>query len=161
MKNAVLLLLTMISLCAGAASTGGARDSLIRDSQRRKALAASAQAWFDQQVRPRIQLSSVSGGQVMVQEPTTVLPPDLGGPLNFVQVTVEARFSGWSDGFDRFSRFPDRGFVDCRFEQKLWAHLDSDGRPIRIRAGQAALAPIACASPGYLWPDNPMRSGRR
>lgn len=135
------------------------RQDLIRDSQRRQALQASAKSWFERNVLRGIKssLTSLDGYGVSVREPKVVLPPDLGGPKNHVHVILEARFSGWIERGYRYDRrfpgFPEYGPVNCRFQQKLWADVDPrNGRPTRITPGQSAQLMFGCASMDYDWP---------
>jgi len=148
MKKAILCLLLSVSFSAFAQS----RDSLVRDSQRRAELQASAEEWARSQVLPqaRMALESVNDFGVFVTEPRTALPPELGGPREMVEISLDIRFSGWAydRGFSRgrFSHFPERGFAQCRVQQKLWAKINSQGRPTRLVPGQRAKALIACLS---------------
>lgn len=148
------------------------RNELVQDSQRRQVLQKSAQSWFERNVLPSLggTLDSISSYGVSVKERGVALPPDLGGPREMVQVTLEAQFSGWMDrgyrsGYSnrhygrrydnrhgRWRGFPDYGdagyggTVNCYFSQKLWASIDGRGRPLKIRNGQRPVYIVACRS---------------
>lgn len=152
--SALLVLSTSMGM-AQAKRSGAA----VRDSERRQALQASAKEWVERYYLPQVRavLDPIESYGVSVVEPRNVLPPDLGGPLNYTQVTVEVRITGWNYSHytrhDRFSHFPSRGWVQCRLQQKLWAHIDSRGNPTKIMKGQTASALVACGSSGFFPPE--------
>lgn len=131
----------------------------IQDSLRRQALQASAKEWFERNYLPYVSqvLNPIDSYGVSVTEPSQILPPDLGGPLNYIQIVVEGRINGWNytryHRHGRFSQFPPYGEAQCRLKQKLWAHVNSQGFPTKIMKGQAASSLVACASPGLLLPE--------
>ncbi len=131
----------------------------VQDSVRRKALQASAQEWFERDYLPKVRqvLNPIDSYGVSVIEPRSVLPPDLGGPLNYVQVTIEARISGWNYSHYRshgsFSHFPSPGFAECRLQQKVWAHINAQGYPTKLMKGQTSSGLVACGSSGFFPPE--------
>lgn len=136
------------------------RDELVRESQRRQKLKISATEWFEVSVLEALHLDSIQSFGVAVREPQVTLPPSLGGPKDFVKVLVSVHFSGWMASYrGSFARgyrgLPDHGFVNCRFEQKLWAHVQpQSGRPTRIVKGQRPELIFYCASPRVEWPTD-------
>jgi hypothetical protein len=131
----------------------------VQDGIRRQALQASAKEWFEKNYLPRVAqvLSPMESYGVSVTEPSVILPPDLGGPLNYIQVVIDARITGWNYSNYRyhgsFSSFPERGWVQCRLQQKLWANINEQGFPVKIMKNQAASSLVACGSSGFFPPE--------
>lgn len=155
-----ILALTLSFLISTGAYAQQKRSSFaIQDSARRQALQASAKEWFEKDYLWKVRqvLNPVESYSVTVVEPRSVLPPDLGGPLNYVQVTIEARMSGWNNSHYRshgsFSHFPSPGFAECRLQQKVWAHINAQGFPTKIMKGQASSGLVACGSSGFFPPE--------
>lgn len=149
------VLLTLLA----SGSSFAQKSRVTQDSLRRQALQASAKEWFERSYLPRVAavLSPIDSYSVSVVEPSNVLPPDLGGPLNYTQVTIEARITGWNysryHSHGSFSRFPDPGLAQCILKQKLWAHIDGQGRPRKLMKNQSASSLVACGSSGFFPPE--------
>ncbi|KYG66522.1 hypothetical protein AZI86_05605 [Bdellovibrio bacteriovorus] len=149
--------LMVIFLASGAAFAQ--KSKITQDSLRRQALQASAKEWFERNYLPRVAnvLNPIESYSVSVTEQANVLPPDLGGPLNYVQVIVEGRISGWNysryHSHGSFSRFPEYGWAQCILKQKLWAHINAEGRPTKLMKNQAASSLVACGSSGFFPPE--------
>ena len=151
---------TMVLLVLLASGAAFAQKSKVtQDSLRRQALQASAKEWFERSYLPRVAsvLNPIESYGVSVTEQGNVLPPDLGGPLNYVQVMVEGRITGWNYSRHRshhsFSRFPEYGWTQCILKQKLWAHINAQGRPTKLMKNQSASSLVACGSSGFFPPE--------
>lgn len=143
------LILIVLSLNARAAG----HDDLIRDSQRRQQLRASAEKMLKAPLVAQAAglLLSVDGFDLSLEEPRVTLPPDLGGPTKSVQVKVEARLTGWGDvRGDRYDRLSRHERMQCRFHQKMWAQIDKHGKPTRLMPNQKVLAPLVCVNASAL-----------
>jgi hypothetical protein len=147
-------------LFSGVAWTQTKKSSFaVQDGARRQALQLSAKEWFEKNYLPKVRqvLNPIDSYGVTVTEPRTILPPDLGGPLNYIQVVIEARINGWNYSDYRyhrsFSSFPTRGWVQCRLQQKVWANVNAQGFPVKIMKSQEASSLVACASSEFFPPE--------
>jgi hypothetical protein len=122
----------------------------IPEQPRAAALRRSAEDWVRREAQPLFVsygIREIRSLGVEVREPRVILPPDLGGPNPrhpLVRVEVRVRFSGW-----RVERTEwESGWVECGFDQVLFAVTNAKGQPVRIQNGQRLRAPLACRGYG-------------